>query len=1343
MGWIRNAYSWLRAFEHARSASRSLNKLCGSRCLGFEELESRKLLSAVGYAVQGEINPISPRDTNAFPITPNGIRGAYGLGSYTAGVLTGGINYAGVPGDGRGQTIAIVDAYDDPTALNDVNAFSTYFGLPTFNSRKTNSPSFSQLTQTGQVVSTNPSSPNYVPTDPAGAGNDNWEDEEILDIEWAHSIAPMANIILLEANSDTSVFDLFTAVHTAGSIPGVDVVSMSWGGDESILSPSQIASFDSTYFTTPTGHLGGSATFGGTQLPGGITYLAASGDSGAYGNGFFAGDVDPTPNYPASSPNVVAVGGTSLTVKGTNPGFTYGSESAWGDGVNSGMDGGGGGGISNVESLPSYQGSIVSQYSTTNRTYPDVSMEADPATGVPLYDTYNNDPASPWSNNFGGTSLACPMWAGLIAIADQGRAMAGLGSLYGNTQTLPDLYSLPAADFHDVTTGSTGPSPTFSAGPGYDLATGLGSPVANKLIPALINYQPTVTSISPTSGVSTGGTVVTITGTNLTGGLIVDFGSTPASNVTVISSTEIMATSPAGTGTVNVTVTGPDGVSATSVATQFTYMIVPTVTGITPAAAPLAGGTTVTITGTSFTGATAVMFGTTPGTNLTVVSATKITVTAPAGTGTVDVTVVNTNGASPTSSADQFTFEGTPTITGVSPASGLLAGGTTVTIIGTNLAGATQVNFGSKAATIVSDTSTQIVVTSPSGTGTVDITVVDPGGTSATLPVDQFSYVAPPTVATAASATPSPVTGLTTSLSVLGADVSGESTLTYIWAATTLPSGATAPIYSVNGTNASKNTTATFSQPGAYTFTVTISDASGLTATSSVSVTVTPTFTTIGIAPASASIYEDQSQQFTAVAYDQFGTALATQPTFTWAIVSGVGSVSASGLFSSPTAAGPAVISATSGSVKGTSAVTVLVQGPSISTAAAATPSPVTGTTTNLSVLGNDEHGQSNLTYSWKATGLPSGAAAPTFSVNGTNAAQNTTATFTSAGTYTFTVTVTDAQNLMTTSSVVVTVNHTLTSVKTTPATATVIVGATQQFTATGYDQFGAALAVQPVFTWTTTVGQVSAGGLLTAPSSASSGTVTASTGTLSAHSSVTVNPLPTVNAAYVLPDPLLPGKTVLYVYGTGTSDTIFVNPATGAGVVKGSVTVLVNGVSIGIFDPTGHIVVHGVAGTETIGVSPQVTTPAFIYAGSGNDNLWGGGGPTVIIGGAGKNTLYGGTGRSILIAGAGASTLTAGGGDALLIAGSTNYNANDAALLAILNEWNSSKSYAIRAADIMGTSKNPQALNGSYFLNASTVHANGGVNHIATSGGLAVFFQSIHDIVTGKTPSEVTVSIH
>ena len=95
------------------------------------------------------------------------------------------------------------------------------------------------------------------------------------------------------------------------------------------------------------------------------------------------------------------------------------------------------------------------------------------------------------------------------------------------------------------------------------------------------------------------------------------------------------------------------------------------------------------------------------------------------------------------------------------------------------------------------------------------------------------------------------------------------------------------------------------------------------------------------------------------------------------------------------------------------------------------------------------------------------------------------------------------------------------------------------------------------------------------------------------------------------------------------------VNPATGTGIASGSVNVLINNQSRGVFDPTSRIIIHGVAGNETIGVSPKVTTPSFIYGGRGNDSLWGGGGANVIIGGAGNNTLYGGLGRSILIAGA------------------------------------------------------------------------------------------------------------
>ncbi len=596
MSWVQRASNWITGSRPHKAKSRPRaagtarrEKSHRDRCLTIESLETRTLLSAVAPSIFLGVKPIGPKDATADPLFVNAIRGAYNLGSYTAGVLSGGISFGAVPGDGRGQTIAIVDAYDYPTALNDVNAFSANFGLPQFNT--SGGPTFQKLTQTGQPVSTSTSSPNYVAAQ--GPSSSDWEGEEALDIEWAHAIAPMANIDLFEATNDgtTSVGDLgnlFTAVHTADNTPGVVAVSMSWDDDEYEWTSAQIANDDATYFTTPSGHLGGSATMGGTEIAGGITYLAASGDAGAYGDGF-PYDTTPTPEYPTSSSNVVSVGGTTLTVNGSNPNYTYGGETAWGDGVNSDTDGGSGGSISGVEKQPSYQTGIVSKYSTTYRTFPDVAIEADPATGVPVYDSYDNGKLSPWTNYDGGTSLATPMWAGLIAIADEGRAIAGLGSLNGLTQTLPELYSLPSADFHDITSGSTGPSPTYVAGTGYDLTTGLGSPIANKLIPGLIDYTPTVTGISPATGPSIGGTVVTITGTDLTGGTVVDFGSTPATNVTVVSATEIMATSPAGTGNVYVTVAGPGGTSATSPATQFTYLTEPFVTGITPAGSAAGG----------------------------------------------------------------------------------------------------------------------------------------------------------------------------------------------------------------------------------------------------------------------------------------------------------------------------------------------------------------------------------------------------------------------------------------------------------------------------------------------------------------------------------------------------------------------------------------------------------------------------------------------------------------------------------------------------------------------------------------------------------------------------------
>ncbi|WP_293785928.1 MBG domain-containing protein, partial [uncultured Pedobacter sp.] len=289
---------------------------------------------------------------------------------------------------------------------------------------------------------------------------------------------------------------------------------------------------------------------------------------------------------------------------------------------------------------------------------------------------------------------------------------------------------------------------------------------------------PTVTALSPTSGPTSGGTSVTITGTNFSGATAVTFGATAATSFTVNSATQITATAPAGTGTVDVRITTTGGTSATSVSDQFTYVAVPTVTALSPTSGPTSGGTSVTITGTDFSGATAVTFGATAATGFTVNSATQITATAPSGTGTVDVLVTTTGGTSATSANDQFTYVATPTVTALSPTSGSASGGTSVTITGTNFSGATVVTFGTKAATSFTiNSATQITATAPAGTGTVDVRITTRGGTSATSASNQFTYVAVPTV-TALSPTSGP-TGGGTSVTITGTDFNGATAVTF------------------------------------------------------------------------------------------------------------------------------------------------------------------------------------------------------------------------------------------------------------------------------------------------------------------------------------------------------------------------------------------------------------------------------------------------------------------------------------------------------------------------------------------------------------------------------------
>ena len=156
------------------------------------------------------------------------------------------------------------------------------------------------------------------------------------------------------------------------------------------------------------------------------------------------------------------------------------------------------------------------------------------------------------------------------------------------------------------------------------------------------------------------------------------------------------------------------------------------------------------------------------------------------------------------------------------------------------------------------------------------------------------------------------------------------------------------------------------------------------------------------------------------------------------------------------------------------------------------------------------------------ATTLPGGAATPTFTANGSNAAKNTTVTFHAAGTYTFTATITDGSGLSTTSSVTVTVSQVATSVAVTPANMFVLLGGTQQYSASLLDQFGSAMAVQPAFTWTAAVGTITSGGLLTAPRTAGTDTITATSGLLHGSTGVTYSA-----ACFLgLKDPTLAGLT-------------------------------------------------------------------------------------------------------------------------------------------------------------------------------------------------------------------------
>jgi subtilase family serine protease len=363
--------------------------------------------------------------------------------------------------NGAGQTIVIFDSFGSPTITSDLATFDSTFGIPA-------PPSFTIDQPEGHV------SYNYLHASAAAVNaNKNmqteigWADETTLDVEWSHAMAPGANIVLVETpNAETEgvqgLENLQNAQQWALKNNIGTIWSNSWAATEQ--------SFHNTSVVN------GLDAFYAKAAAAGVSTFFATGDSGV-SNADKQGATYPgaTVNYPASSPNVIAVGGTEIPTP-VDSISSYQPEQPWNDGY-----GAGGGGFSSIFSEPSYQSSAGITDPSGTRGMPDVSYNAAIISAILVYGTYDPTPANDGWQLIGGTSAAAPQWAAIDAIANQ--ADGSLGFL---TPRLYQVYTGPdyASAFHDITTGTNGTG-GYSAGPGWDPASGLGTPDVGNLITAL------------------------------------------------------------------------------------------------------------------------------------------------------------------------------------------------------------------------------------------------------------------------------------------------------------------------------------------------------------------------------------------------------------------------------------------------------------------------------------------------------------------------------------------------------------------------------------------------------------------------------------------------------------------------------------------------------------------------------------------------------------------------------------------------------------------------------------------------------------------------------------------
>ncbi len=358
-------------------------------------------------------NPLASSTPPTGSYGPAQLQGAYSLGGPAAS-------------QGAGETVAIVDAYNEPNIKSDINVYRKQYGIPAVNT--TGNPSFTVVSQTGTTK---------LPSTDSG-----WGDEEALDVEMVSAICPRCNLVLVEASSPTTA-NLNQAELTAQKYTGVVAVSNSWGGSEA----SNETTSDANFGLHPT--------------------TVSAGDSGTGAA------------YPATSPNVTAVGGTTLNVTGNaTTGYTRSSEAIWT---------GTGSGCSAYEPAQAFQTTFTGfPTGCGHRAEADVSADANPSTGVAVYDScgdawsYYFMPApcrsssSGYWQQFGGTSVAAPIIASVFALAGDHNNSSGNAA----DQFVYSHYS--SASFYDVPSGGSNGSCSLSwvcnTETGYDGPTGLGTP---------------------------------------------------------------------------------------------------------------------------------------------------------------------------------------------------------------------------------------------------------------------------------------------------------------------------------------------------------------------------------------------------------------------------------------------------------------------------------------------------------------------------------------------------------------------------------------------------------------------------------------------------------------------------------------------------------------------------------------------------------------------------------------------------------------------------------------------------------------------------------------------------